>query len=188
MKQDASHIPKKSKQPYERLGFNRKQIEQAADLTTRYLKEWTDRELQNLVINEKLPVCLPIGNRGFLIGRYKMLQINKDCWRVIDNNDEHLHDFGRKLSAVFYCLTTQLNKLNLAREILVADTKVSKLEVDQDYYTHSLRINLKKQDYFRADLAEMRYMQTKQQLSFAIEELEKTINIAKYLKVQERLL
>lgn len=188
MKQGASHIPRKSKQPYEKLGFSRKQIEQAADLTTKYLKDWTDRELQNLVVNEKLPVCLPLGNRGFLIGRYKMLQINKECWRVIDNNDEHLNDFSRKLSAVFYCLTTQLNKLNLAREILVSDMKVSKLEVDQDYYVHTMRTSIKKQDYFRADLAQIRFLQTKHQLKFAIEELEKTINTAKYLKVQERLL
>ena len=188
MKQGVSHITKKSKQPYEKLGFSRGQIEQAADLTTRYLKEWTDRELQNLVINEKLPVCLPLGNRGFLIGRYRMYPVGKHTWRVLDNNQEFVHDFSRKLSAVFYCLTTQLNKLNLAREILTADTAVGKLELDQDYYMYSIKNYTKKQDFFRVDLAKLRYIQAQHQLRFANQELEKTINTAKYLKVQERLL
>ena len=188
MKQGVSHITKKSKRPYEKLGFSRGQIEQAADLTTRYLKEWTDRELQNLVINEKLPVCLPLGNRGFLIGRYRMYPVGKHTWRVLDNNHEFVHDFSRKLSAVFYCLTTQLNKLNLAREILTADTAVGKLEVDQDYYMYSIKNYTKKQDFFRVDLAKLRYIQAEHDLRFANQELEKTINTAKYLKVQERLL
>ena len=189
MKQGALHTKRKHKpKAYEKLGFSYNQVEQAAKATTEYLKSWTDRELQHLVQEQKIPVCLPIGDRGFLIGRYKMMQINKECWRVIDNNGENLNDFSRKLSAVFYCLTSQLNKLNLAREILVADTTVSKLEIDQDYYRYTMRVSLKNHDYFRADLAQMRYIQAQHQLRFANQELEKTINIAKYLKVQERLL
>ena len=173
---------------YEKLGFSYNQVEQAARATTEYLKEWTDRELQHLVLEQKIPVCLPIGDRGFLIGRYQMRPEGKHAWRVLDNNQEFVHDFSRKLSAVFYCLTTQLNKLNLARSILLADTEVGKLEVDQDYYMYSMKNYTKKQDFFRADLAKMRYINAQQQLVFANQELEKTINTAKYLKVQERLL
>jgi hypothetical protein len=189
MKQGASRTKKKHKpKAYEKLGFTPAQIEQAAEATTQFLKAWTDRELQDLVLNQKLPVCLPIGNHGLLVGRYKMMPQGKDCWRVLDNNGEKVHDFSRKLSAVFYCLTTQINKLNLAREILTADTTVGRLELDQDYYTHTLKTSLKKQDYFKADLAKLRYIQAEHELKFAIRELEKTINTAKYLKVQERLL
>ena len=189
MKQAASHIKRKHKpKAYERLGFSYGQVEQAARATTEYLKAWTDRELQDLVLNQKIPVCLPIGDHGFLIGRYRMSPIGKHTWRVLDNNQEFVHDFSRKLSAVFYCLTTQLNKLNLAREILTADTAVGKLELDQDYYMYSIKNYTKKQDFFRVDLAKLRYIQAEHQLRFANQELEKTINIAKYLKVQEKLL
>lgn len=163
-------------------------IDLAADITTQYLKYWTDKELKRLTQDEKLPVCLPLGNRGFLVGSYKVLSIGQHCWRVLDHNDELVYDFGRKLSAVFYCLTTQANKLNLARYIVIADTRVSRLEIDQDTYVNTRRINLKKKDYFRADLANMRYINNRYQLHYANEELEKTINTAKYLKVQERLL
>ena len=163
-------------------------IDFAADVTTQYLKYWTTNELKRLTLNESLPVCLPLGNRGFLIGYYKVLSINQYCWRVLDHNDELVNDFGRKLSAVFYCLTTQANKLNLAREILTADSQVSRLETDQENYANTRRISLKKKDYFRADLANMRYINTRYQLHHANEELEKTINTAKYLKVQEKLL
>ena len=189
MNQGKPHTKRKHKpKAYERLGFSYNQVEQAARATTEYLKEWTDRELQDLVLNQKLPVCLPIGNHGLLVGRYKMMPVGKDCWRVLDNNGELVHDFSRKLSAVFYCLTTQINKLNLARAILTADTSVGRLELDQDYYAHTMKTSLKKQDYFKADLAKLRYINAQQQLKFANQELEKTINTAKYLKVQERLL
>lgn len=189
MKPGARHIKRKHKpKAYEKLGFTRDQIEQAADATTQFLKAWTDRELQDLVLNQKIPVCLPIGDRGFLIGRYRMYPVGKHTWRVLDNNHEFVHDFSRKLSAVFYCLTTQLNKLNLAREILTADTAVGKLELDQDYYMYSIKNYTKKQDFFRVDLAKLRYIQAEHELRFANQELEKTINTAKYLKVQERLL
>lgn len=189
MKRATHHTRKKSKpKAYEKLGFTRDQIEQAARATTEYLKEWTDRELQHLVLEQKIPVCLPIGDRGFLIGRYQMRPIGNHTWRVLDNNQEFVHDFSRKLSAVFYCLTTQLNKLNLAREILTADTSVGKLELDQDYYMYSIKNYTKKQDFFRVDLAKLRYIQAQHDLRFANQELEKTINTAKYLKVQERLL
>jgi hypothetical protein len=163
-------------------------IDFAADVTTQYLKYWTDKELKRLTIDENLPVCLPLGNRGFLIGSYKVLSVGQHCWRVLDRNDELVHDFGRKLSAVFYCLTTQANKLNLARDIMTTDARVSRLEIDQDNYANSRKLNLKKKDYFRADLANMRYINNRYQLHYANEELEKTINTAKYLKVQERLL
>jgi hypothetical protein len=189
MKQAASHTKRKHKpKAYERLGFSYGQVEQAARATTEYLKAWTDRELQHLTQEKKIPVCLPIGDHGFLIGRYRMQSIGKHTWRVLDNNQEFVHDFSRKLSAVFYCLTSQLNKLNLAREILTADTAVGKLELDQDYYMYSIKNYAKKQDFFRVDLARLRYIQAQHQLRFANQELEKTINIAKYLKVQEKLL
>jgi len=189
MKPGARHTKRKHKpKAYEKLGFTQDQIEQAARATTEYLKEWTDRELQDLVLNQKIPVCLPIGDHGFLIGRYRMYPVGKHTWRVLDNNQELVHDFSRKLSAVFYCLTTQLNKLNLARSILTADTAVGKLELDQDYYMYSIKNYAKKQDFFRVDLAKLRYIQAEHELRFANQELEKTINTAKYLKVQERLI
>ena len=163
-------------------------IDLAADVITQYVKYWTETELQRLTVDENLPVCLPLGNRGFLIGPFKVLSVGKHCWRVLDRNDEIVHDFGQKLSAVFYCLATQDNRLNLARNILTADAEVSRLELDQDTYANTRRVSLKKQDYFRADLANMRYINARYQLDYANQELEKTINTAKYLKVQERLL
>jgi TfoX/Sxy family transcriptional regulator of competence genes len=51
-----------------------------------------------------------------------------------------------------------------------------------------MKVNSEKQNYFKADLAKIRYLNAKIMLKFAVDELEKTINIAKYLKVQERLL
>jgi len=187
MKQAKSHTRKKSKS-YEKLGFTQQQVNHAAAITTQYLKEWTDRELRYLAINKNLPVCLPIGDHGFLIGRYRLEKIKENCWRVLDNNGLLVNDFTSKISAVFYSFAQHLNHLNLARMLLKSDCAVSKLEIDQDYYRHTLKLNLKKQNYFKADLAKLRYIDCDVQLQLAKKELEKTINTAKYLKVQEKLL
>ena len=186
MKQAKLHTKRKSK-PYEKLGFTKNQVNQAADLTTKYLKAWTDRELHNLVYNQNLPVCLPLGDHGFLIGRYKLEKIKDQCWRISFNNNT-INDFTSKISAACYAIAEQLNHLNLANNLLKADNLVSKLEMDQTYYQHTIRCNIKKGDYFRVDLAKLRYLDCNLQLQLARRELEKTINTAKYLKVQERLL
>lgn len=183
MKQAESRTKKKRNQVYKKLGLTHGQVEQAADLTTQYLKLWTEKELKRLTIDQKLPVCLPNGNHGFLIGKYHMRSIRSNCWRVLDHNEEFVHDFARKLSAVFYCFATQANKIGLADKILNADIRVGKLESEQDFYTYTRQQSLKKKDYFRLDLANSRSVNAGMQLSEAIEELEKTINTAKYLQV-----
>jgi hypothetical protein len=187
MKQARSHTRKKPKF-YEKLGFTQQQVNQAAEITTQYLKAWTDRELRYLTIHQKVPVCLPIGDTGFLIGRYKLEKIKETCWRVVDANGMLVSDFTSKISAVCYALAGHLNHINLANMLLKADTAVSKLEMDQEYYQHTMRLNLKKQNYFKADLANFRYLDCKIKLQVAKTELQKTINTAKYLKVQEQLL
>ena len=188
MKQAKSRTRKKFKKlPYERLGFSRGQIEQAAQATTAYLKDWTTRELKNIVLKEKIPVCIPIGDHGFLVGRYRVENVNGDCWRVLDNNHDEVHNFCRKLSAIYYCVASELKLYQLAQQLLTSDNTVSKLELDNDYFNHTIKVSLKKQDYFRADVAKLRQIHTVYELKPALEELQKTINIAKYLKVQERL-
>lgn len=187
MKQAKSHTRKKSKF-YEKLGFTQQQVNQAAQVTTQYLKAWTDRELRYLAINKNLPVCLPIGNHGFLIGRFKLEKIQDNCWRVLDVNNHIVNDFTSKISAASYAFAEHLNYLVLAKNLLKADVAVSKLEIDQHHYQHTIKASLKKQDYFRADLAKLRYLDCSIQLQTARIELQKTINTAKYLKVQEKLL
>jgi hypothetical protein len=189
MKQGKSYTAKKSKlKSYEKLGFSRKQVDQAAELTTLYLKTWTEQEFKNLTHNQKLPVIWPLGSHGFLVGRKRIEKLNDFTWRVLDHNNDTEFDFSRRISAVFYCLTDQINKINLSREILRADWLVGKLELDVKTYANTMRKNIKRKDYFRADLAELRLINCQFQLDSAIQELKKTLNTAKYLKVQERLL
>jgi hypothetical protein len=187
----ATYHTKKSKSKskiYTKLGFTETQIDIAAEATTRYLKEWTNKELQHLVINKNIPVCVPIGTHGFLVGRFKVSQINNNCWQVTDLNGDNKKLFCRKLSAIYFALAEHLKSYNLSYRLYKADSVVNKLETDQDFYRNTMKVNSEKQNYFKADLAKIRYLNAKIMLKFAVDELEKTINIAKYLKVQERLL
>lgn len=55
-----------------------------ANLGTRYLIDWTKKEL-NKYINK--PVVIQIGDYGFLVGRFKIVGIEKNCWRVLQLDD-----------------------------------------------------------------------------------------------------
>ena len=175
----------KKKQPYEKLGLTQTEVETAAKITTEYLKDWTVKESRSIALKENSPICIPSGNKGFLVGRYHMQEITAECFRVVDHNQEFVYDFGHRLSAIFYCYCSHINRINLARCIIESDQRVVKLKQDKDFYANTIKVSAKKQDFFRLDVANMRHAQAQEQLKFAIEELQKTINTAKYLKVQE---
>lgn len=179
----AKSFTKRKPKFYDKLGFTEAQVETVARMTTEYLKYWTDQELKRLAIEENVPVCLSVGNNGYIVGKFHVEKLHGDCWRVYDQNKELVHDFGHKLSAIFYCLSDHKNKHSLANQILQRDNEVCKLQSDVDNYMYTIRISRKKNDYFKVDLANNRYIQATIQLKQASEELEKTLNTAKYLKV-----
>ena len=67
-----------------------------ATVGTKYIKEWTDKQLKTY-INE--PVVIPVGSYGFLIGPYTIQGKNSTCWRVEQQDGRVLHDFVSKINA-----------------------------------------------------------------------------------------
>lgn len=183
MTRAASHSKRKYKQAYKKLGLTQEQVEQAAQITTKYLKNWTTKEIKRLALQENVPVFLPIGNHGYFIGKFKLNVLEANCYEVLDHNDELINRFCRKLSAMFYCVARQANKSAIADKILEIDSIVGKLESDKKFYEASRLKNRKKKDYFKVDLLAARSLDTELRLQEATQELEKTINIAKYLQV-----
>lgn len=183
MKRAGLHSKRKYKQAYKKLGVTKQVIDHAVKITTDYLKNWTTKEIKRLALQENVPVFLPIGNHGYFIGRFRLNLLEANCYEVLDHNNELIHQFCRKQSAIFYCIARQANKSQIADKLLKIDVNVGKLESDRKYYEIARIKSSKKKDYFKVDLLTARSFDTELKLNEAIQELEKTINIAKYLQV-----
>ena len=146
-----------------------------ATVGTKYIKEWTDKQLKTY-INE--PVVIPVGSYGFLIGPYRIQGKNSTCWRVEQQDGRVLHDFVSKSNAILYCIKSMKN-YSAAAELLELDRQLGKLDRDIEFYQHTIK-NAKND--FKIETALNRCADAKMQRRSVSNILKKTLISAKYLK------
>jgi hypothetical protein len=149
-----------------------------------YFENWSRKELADLLIKHP-GLCVSLGKNQYRVGHYKIVRLN-NMWRVLMHGDEVDGDFYDRASAVFYCMYMGGTNVSRAINIKGLDARVCKLIVDLERYEHTYNQSCKKKDWFRADLAKTRIKETKINLSYAQEELKKTLSAAKYNKVWDR--
>lgn len=142
--------------------------------STKFLKNWTDKQLKKYV-NE--PVVIPVGNHGFFVGPYRITGITKNCWTVNQLDNKHVHDFVTKTNAILFCLRSMQNS-NRAKEILDLDKKLGKLDNDIAFYKHTVDTT---RDKLKNAIALNRYIDAKLQRRNVLNILKKTLISAKYL-------
>jgi len=146
-----------------------------ANIGTKYIKEWTDKQLKNY-IND--PVVIQVGNHGFLVGPYKVQGTDSNCWNVEQQDGKLLHSFVSKSNAILFCLRSMTNYA-AASELLELDRQLGKLEQDIAYYEHTIKHT--KND-FKVQIALNRCADAKMQRRSVYKILKKTLISAKYLK------
>ena len=154
--------------------FSRAQ-ELFATYSTKYIKEWTDKQLKTYV-NE--PVVIPVGSYGFLVGPYRVQGKNSTCWRVEQQDGKVLHDFTSKSNAILYCIKLMKN-YSAAAELLELDRQLGKLEQDIEFYQHTIK-NAKSE--FKIETALNRCTDARMQRRSVLNILKKSLISAKYLK------
>ena len=150
----------------------------AANLATHYIKHWTKNEAHRLAKQE---LAIIPAKWGFRVGKYFVKDTNQG-WRVENPSNELINNFTSKRSAVAWCIMYQSDRFKISERLLAQDSKLSKLLQDQMNYSYSKQQAYKKRDYFTVDVIEARLAQTVQHLEYARNDLEKTLNSAKYLK------
>lgn len=163
------------------------QLETAADLVTDYVKQWTRQEANRLLKTENTPLIVPT-KTGWKIGRYEIITQSQGYWTVVDGNKEHPLDFAEKRSALLYCISHQTRRYSLAQDVLLKDQQYAKLNTDYTYYEYCIRRALKRNDMFSVDALRARSDDTKHKLELAKNDLQKTLNQAKYIKIWDNLL
>lgn len=157
-----------------KLEFSQAQ-ELFATISTKYIKEWTNKQLKNY-INE--PVVIPVGSYGFLVGPYRIQGKHSACWSVEQQDGKLLHEFISKSNAIIYCLQS-MKSYSAAAELLELDRQLGRLDRDIEFYKHTIK-NTKND--FKSVTALNRYNDAKMQRRAVYNILKKTLISAKYLK------
>ena len=159
-------------------------IEQVTDIAAQYVKEWASDRARTLLSQDSSPLIIPTNN-GFHVGRYLVIT-KKGTWAVYRNKVDFVDSFYYKKSALAYAVYEHLRQYHKSREIASMDHAVSKLELDLRNYLHRLQKASKSRDITKILILEARITETKLLLDSRKNQLEKTLNSAKYMKIWDK--
>lgn len=150
------------------------------------INHWAKSELNYIRYSLNKPLLIPINDNLWVIGEYVIYNIDNHKYKVLKDKIL-IHTFYSKKAAVLYAAFNKIKNYKTADKILHADTKVSRLHDECEFFYR--KINSKgRKDSFRLDLWLNRYKDYKMQLVPAKIDLEKTLGSAKYMKIWETLL
>ena len=158
-------------------------LEVAADIASQYIKEWAQQEARKLLKTQ--PLIVP-ASWGYQVGRFKVSRLRSGQWSVQNEYNELINNFTSRRSAILYSVLYQIGRFAASKEILQCDQTVGKLEADMAHYAHSIKRATERNDYVTVDVVSARYYDTQHKLSQARNDLEKSLNQAKYVKVWEK--
>jgi hypothetical protein len=153
---------------------------ESAEFDLEKIRRFTENELAKLSHGD-LPFCYQIG-KDVLIGQSKVVKIDEHTWRVYTDGQEIFDFFSRK-DAIFYCVAVHQKQLHIATEIRDNDSLLNKLEFEATLYRHRYKSANEKADDWGAEYYSNKYTEVMHRLEQVKKELQKSINLAKYIKV-----
>jgi hypothetical protein len=159
-------------------------VEDTVNKAVWYVDQWTKKELLAMVANKSTsPLCIPVGKSGYLIGKYKIKPVN-NFWVAQDIFNNTKHVFSSKIVAVIYTLCDHQGHHKIANEILTYDTEIIKILEDLTIYTHLKKSAKVKHDTWRVDHYSIMETSAMFKLEDVKKQLEKSLHLAKYFKIQ----
>ena len=158
------------------------ELKEISDVATGYIKFWTTRELWRMQQEQQTPICLPIKN-GYKIGIYTLKTHKNHAYEVLDINQDSIHIFNSKISAILYTIYIIKNKLIKAWEILELDKEINKNYADVQAMHRSQKYARDKKDYQAVDIRQARLDIAQTKLELAQDKISKIHLHAKYTKV-----
>lgn len=149
--------------------------------------KWAQKEFAILRHNQNIPFCIPITPTSWIVGSYEIDQQGPTAFSV-KRDDKLIHVFYSKQSAIFYAVFSKLHYYNMADKLLLKDQKVSKCYNDLEFYSKKLRLEKIIKNDFKYQLYYSRYLEAKSLFNLSLEDLEKTLSLAKYYKIWDKIL
>jgi len=160
------------------------QVTQLTNQATDYIKQWTRRELGKLQEDQDTSICIPT-KTGYKIGLYNLrVYPNKTC-ELFDRNEELVHVFENKISAILYTIYTIKRKYWLADDILAHDTEINKHYTDMLTLRRSIERARINKDYVSLDSRQNRLEIAEHELATARAKIAQIHRTAKLNKVWE---
>jgi len=164
--------------------IKKSEIKELVEYAVAHVQQWSIDELFKLAIESKKPLCIPVKDKGFVVGRYLVEKITENHWKVYDRNQDFVREFYYKSSAILYCACMHIRKYQLAQDIYRQDTLYGRIDTDLNIYKVRLQ-NCKKTDGFKRDLYVARFINSKLVHDHAYTKLRKLLDSAKYLQIRE---
>ncbi len=175
----------KEKKNKEELSIKGQIGKNLVDTTVKKLDDWVYKELEKLKYGE-FPVCLNFNSTTLYIGGLFVKTINKNMYQVYDH-EKNIHVFYSKYAAILYSLLMYTKHIKIGHAILKKDMQVAKNYDDIQYYTKMLAKMTKNKKIDEISVIDDKLYEARCRYNFNMEELEKTITYAKYMKVWEKL-
>jgi hypothetical protein len=166
--------------------INDKEIANAVNFVVNKISKWTSAELAALALQNKQPHCIAISDKHYRVGKDTIKQIHETCWRL--SNDQIVLDFMHKKSAIFYSLSQQLGKFDLAYSIMNNDQKLAANTADLSIFQIRIKEAVDNKDAWKAQLYLSRKKQAYSNCVAARTQLQKSLNLAKYYKIFKKII
>jgi hypothetical protein len=163
--------------------INKKILEQAVNEAVNVVRQWTIRELVNLINSresKKNLTIIPIGSNGYIIGNYALKIRDDHCYLLHRYSDQELY-FDNKMAGFWYAICDSGNRIEISREIKNYDSMVDKLHIEVNRFKYRLLRAKKLKNYHNIDLYSCRMTESVLQLRHYQFLLEKSLKSAKYL-------
>lgn len=161
--------------------FTKRKVDEAANGFIEIVKEFAYPELYKLLTNSKEPLIYQVSKTEYVLGRY-IITKERHFWRVHTYLGDIQGEFHSKVSAIVYTFLLMRNNLTLSQKIVEEDNRVLKNKWEMDFYQSKLRESGSESE-FKRELYAAKYSNGKVKYTIAKEELEKTLKMAKYLKL-----
>lgn len=152
------------------------------DQALKEMDRWAFRELKNLSQSNKTLVCVPLSDRIWIVGKYKIIQDRKNYYALYYNS-ELINKFYHKKAAFVYAILEKIRNYSLSELILNNDQIYSRYKEKQDILLSKYRFYAKNKNFFKKSLIYAKLTDINLKVKLAQKELEKNLIQAKYVKV-----
>lgn len=149
--------------------------------------KWARKELEIIRHSKDIPFCIPLTPNKWAVGSFEIHHQSPTAFVVIQG-DNLIHTFYSKQAAIFYTVFSKLHYYKMADKLLSKDQKVGKCYNDLEFYSKKLKNHKVSKNDFKYQLYYSRYLEAKSLFNLSIEDLEKTLNLAKYYKIWDKIL
>ena len=127
-------------------------------------------------------LCLKVSDKKYQVGKYTVVNDNSE-WMVSKQTNDDVIAFNERVNAVAYCALMHTGRQRNAQEVHTLDHRISQLSDDEYRFKVQLNNAIDKKDEWKIDLYNARYSDTKAHLRSVRDRIQKTLHMAKYIKL-----